>query len=543
MSLRMLSPRVAGCCALLILATPLWAQDGAVPATHPVAAIVAASPLPAQLQDFGAYVDSVRKQFDVPGIAVAIVKDGQVVFEQGFGVRELGKPEPVDARTKFAIASNTKAFTAAALQMLAEEGKLDMDARVTDYLPWFQMSDPYVTHEMRVRDLLAHRSGLGLGAGDLLYWPPTSYSTKEVVQRLRNVPLATSFRSAYAYDNILFAVATLVIEQVSGQSYADFIRTRILQPVGMDETLVDMTYLKPGMNAATGHAKFNFSELKPVPPMAWSNNPGAGGIYASVHDMAKWMNVQLAGGRLPSGKALFSESSQKQMWSMLTPMKIAEPSVPELSDTRPNFAGYGEGWFLSDYHGQRLVWHTGGWPGMVSRVTLVPDLKLGVVVLTNQESGAAFNAVTYRVLDAFLGRDKKDWVAAYAASVKKNEGNADDSWKRHEAARDKAAKPSLPLAGYTGSFRDPWYGDIVVSQQGGKLRMSFSKTAQLVGTMEPWQHDSFIVHWDDRSLNADAFVTYSLDADGKVREVRMQPVSPLTDFSFDFQDLRLTPVK
>ncbi|WP_199098668.1 serine hydrolase [Dyella sp. ASV21] len=543
MSLRPLSLRLITYGVLMALAAPIWAQDTV---STPVAAAEHRAPaaaLPAQLADFTAYVDSVRKQFDVPGIAVAIVKDGQVVLEQGYGQREQGKPDAVDARTLFAIASNTKAFTAASLQMLAEEGKLDMDARVIDYLPWFQMSDPYITREMRVRDLLAHRSGLGLGAGDLLYWPPTTYSTKEVVQRLRNVPLATSFRSAYAYDNILYAVATLVIEQVSGQSYADFLRTRIFQPVGMDEALVDMTALKPGMDVAMGHAKFNFTELKPVPPMAWTNNPGAGGIYASVHDLAKWMNVQLAGGKLPDGKVLFTERSQKQMWSMLTPMKIGEPPVPELREIRPNFAGYGEGWNLSDYQGQRLVWHTGGWPGMVSRLTLVPELKLGVVVLTNQESGAAFNAVTLRVLDAYLGKNKKDWVAAYATAVKKSEGNADDSWKQHEAARDKSSKPSLPLAGYAGTFRDPWYGDVTVSQQGGKLRLSFSKTAQLQGTMAPWQHDTFIVRWDDRALNADAFVSYTLDADGKVREVRMEPISPLTDFSFDFQDLRLAPVK
>ena len=541
MSRRVLSPRLACCAALLVFACPAWSQS---PDTAPEAALSASPALPPQLQDFGAYVDGARKQFDVPGIAVAIVKDGQVVMEQGFGVKETGKSGAVDAHTLFAIASNTKAFTAAALQMLAEQGKLKMDDRVIDHLPWFQMSDPYVTREMRVRDLLAHRSGLGLGAGDLLYWPPTKYSTKEVVQRLRDVPLATSFRSAYAYDNILFAVATLVIEETSGQSYADFLRDHLFKPVGMDESLVDMTYLKPGMDVAVGHAKFDFKDLRPVPPMAWVNNPGAGGIYASVHDLAKWMNVQLAGGRLPGGDArLFKEESQKQMWSMLTPMKIGEPPVPELAATKPNFAGYGEGWFLSDYRGHRLVWHTGGWPGMVSRLTLVPELKLGVVVLTNQESGAAFNAVTYRVLDAYLGNDKTDWVAAYAAAVKKSEANADDSWKKHEAARDKNSRPSLPLDKYAGTYRDPWYGDIAVAQEGGKLRMRFGKTPQLVGTMTPWQHDTFIVRWDDRSLNADAFVTFSLDADGGIREVRMQPISPLTDFSFDFQDLRLTPVK
>ncbi|QRN52096.1 serine hydrolase [Dyella caseinilytica] len=553
MPLSPLSLRLAGCSALLVFASavPAWSMPAAPEqAATPAAQQAEQASLPPMLQDFDAYVDGVRKTFNVPGIAVAIVKDGKVVFEKGYGLRETGKPDKVDAHTLFAIASNTKAFTAAALQMLAEQGKLDMDGRVTDYLPWFQMSDPYVTHEMRVRDLLAHRSGLSLGAGDLLYWPPTSYTTRDVVERLAKVPLTNGFRSHYAYDNILFAVATLIIEKVSGQSYAQYLREHIFKPVGMDESLVDMTYLKPGMDYATGHALYDFKDLKPVPPMAWLNDPGAGGIYASVHDLAKWMNVQLAGGELPGNGAdgksrrLFSQDSQNQMWTMLTPIPVSKPPVPELQPLMPNFSGYGEGWFLSDYHGQKLVWHTGGWPGMVSRVTLVPGQKLGVVVLTNQESGAAFNAVTYRVLDAYLNPGSKtDWAAIYDKAVQHAHGDSDDSWKKHEAARDPNSKPSLPLANYAGTYRDPWYGDIIISNEGGKLRLRFSKTKQLVGTMEPWQHDTFIVRWDDRALNADAFVNFALDVDGHVREVRMEPISPLTDFSFDFQDLRLVPLK
>jgi CubicO group peptidase (beta-lactamase class C family) len=553
MPLSSLSLRLAGCSALLVFASAAsaWSPPAAPEETAVLASpAIAQTGLPPMLQDFGTYVDNVRKTFNVPGIAVAIVKDGKVVFEQGYGLREAGKPDKVDAHTLFAIASNTKAFTAAALQMLSEQGKLDMDGRVTDYLPWFQMSDPYVTHEMRVRDLLAHRSGLSLGAGDLLYWPPTSYTTKEVVERLGKVPLTNGFRSHYAYDNILFAVATLIIENVSGQSYAEYLRQHIFKPVGMDESLVDMTYLKPGMDYATGHALENFKDLKPVPPMAWLNDPGAGGIYASVHDLAKWMNVQLAGGELSGigadGKPrrLFSQDSQNQMWTMLTPIPVSKPPISELQPLMPIFSGYGEGWFLSDYHGQKLVWHTGGWPGMVSRLTLVPGTKLGVVVLTNQESGAAFNAVTYRVLDAYLNPGSKtDWAAVYDKAVQHAHADADDSWKKHQAARDPNSKPSLPLASYAGTYRDPWYGDILISNEGGKLRLRFSKTKQLVGTIEPWQHDTFIVHWDNRALNADAFVNFALDVDGHVREVRMQPVSPLTDFSFDFQDLRLVPLK
>lgn len=498
--------------------------------------------LPAGMQQFDAQMERVRKQFDVPGIAVAIVKDGQIVLERGYGVRELGKPALVQANTLFAIASNTKAFTAASLSILADEGKLSLDDKVIEHLPWFRMSDPYVTNEMRVRDLLAHRSGLSLGAGDLLYWPTTSYTTEEVVQRLAKVPLKGGFRDRYAYDNILYAVAQKVIEQVSGQSYAAFLQQRIFTPVGMAGTRFNADHLQPGDTAAVGHAKYDFSKLRTVAPLTWSNNSGAGGVYSSAHDMALWMNVQLAGGALADGTPLFSAKRQREMWSMITPISVPEPAVPELAAARPNFAGYGEGWSLSDYRGHRLVWHTGGWPGMVSRLTLVPEQKLGVVVLTNQEVGAAFNAVTLQVLDAFLQLPATDWTAAYAKAAEKADAEADTSWKHHEQARAKRSAPSLPLSGYAASYRDPWYGEVVIRQEGKRLRLQFAKTAQLVGTLEHWQHDSFIVRWDDRSLNADAFVNFALTPDGKVREMRMEAVSPLTDFSFDFQDLVLTPV-
>jgi len=519
-----------------------WLGSGLVLAMGVAAPMASAQEaVPTELQQLDATVERVRQQFDVPGVAVAVVKDGKVLLERGWGLRELGKPEPVQADTLFAIASNTKAFTATSLNLLAEEGKLKMDDRVVDHLPSFRMSDPYVTGEMRIRDLLSHRSGLSLGAGDLLFWPTTRYSNAEVVARLAQVPLKNGFRDRYAYDNILYAVAQQVIEKVSGQSFADFLQQRIFDKVGMSETRYNADHLLPGDKAAVGHAKYDFKDLRPVPPLTWSNNAGAGGIYSSVHDLAKWMNVQLAEGKLADGTPLFTEKTQQQMWQMQIPQVVPKPSVPELAPARPNFAGYGEGWSLSDYRGQKLVWHTGGWPGQVSRLTLVPEQNLGVVVLTNQESGAAFNAITMSVLDAMLGAQGNDWVAAYAAGVAKAQGNADEGWDKHVAARDAKSKPSLPLARYAGTYRDAWYGDVFVEQQGGKLRLRFGATADLVGTMEHWQHDTFIVRWDNRSLNADAFVNFSLDPDGKVREVRMQAVSSLTDFSFDFQDLLLKP--
>lgn len=505
---------------------------------------VAAAELPARLADLDARVEQVRRTFEVPGMAIAIVKDGELVMAQGYGLREVGRPEPVDADTLFAIASITKGFTASALSMLVEDGKLAMDDRVIDHLPWFRMSDPYVTREMRIRDLLVHRSGLGLGAGDLLFWPATSYSTREVVERLAQVPLAHGFRERYAYDNVLYAVAQLVIESVSGESYADFVQRRIFTPVGMSTSRINSDALRPGDNVASGHARAGFTAPPaPVARMAWSNNSAAGGIYASASDMAKWMQVQLDAGVLPGGGGrLFGAARQRGMWSMVTPIPIAEPAVPELAALRPDFAGYGEGWSLSDYRGHKLVWHTGGWPGMVSRLTLVPELELGIVVLTSQETSAAFNAVTMQVLDAYLDAPDTDWTAAYAAAVARSGDKADADWKAHVDARDARRAPSRPIAAYAGTYRDPWYGDVVITREGDGLALQFSRTAQLLGDLEHWQGDTFVVRWRDRALNADAFLTFALTPDARVREARMEAISPQTDFSFDFHDLRLVPL-
>lgn len=506
-----------------------------------------AAQLPPRLADLDAVAERVLTEFEVPGMAVAIVRDGEVLLARGWGVRELGRPERVDERTLFAIASNTKAFTSALLAQLVDEKKLRWDDRVIEHLPWFAMSDPYVTREMRVRDLLVHRSGLGLGAGDLLFWPATSYTTEEVVRRLRHVPLSTSFRAEYAYDNILYAAAGLVIEQVTGLPWAEAVRQRIFVPAGMVDAQPNCLTLPLTANVATGHAKFDFKELRPVAPLAWDNNSAAGGIYAHVADLAKWMNAQLAGGRLPDGpdgaeRRLFSTARRDEMWTMVTPIPIRTPA-PALAEVKPNFLGYALGWDVRDYRGRKLVSHTGGWPGQVSRTTLVPALNLGVVVLTNQEEGAAFQAMTLHVLDAFLEAPPKDWVAAFAEVARTGRQSSDQSWEKQLAARAKDSRPSLALADYGATYRDPWYGDVRLAVEQGRLTMQFEKTAQLVGDLEHWQHDTFIVRWRDRSLNADAFVSFALSPDGAVREMRMEAVSPLTDFSFDFHDLRLVPVR
>ncbi|KAB8162819.1 serine hydrolase [Lysobacter maris] len=539
--------------ALLVLALASTGMLAAAPSARAQEAMQAAAAAePAELAGFDAFVETTRETFDVPGIAVAIVRDGEVVLERGYGLRDLQTRAPVGPRTLFAIASNTKAFTSASLSILADEGRLSLDDRVIDHLPWFRMSDDYITGEMRVRDLLVHRSGLGLGAGDLLYWPTTDYSTEEVARRLRHVPIDGSFRGQYAYDNILYGVAQLVIEAASGQSYAQFLQQRILDPLGMASTRFNSDTLRADDEIATGYAKADFKDLQPAPRMAWANVSGAGGLYSSVHDMTRWMRMQLAGGSYHDAagetRRLFSEKRQQAMWTVVTPRAVGKAPVPELAPAMPNFSGYGEGWNLSDYRGEKLVWHTGGWPGMVSRLTLVPERGIGIVVLTNAEVGGAFQAVTLRALDAMLGAPAEsptehDWNAAFAAALAASRGKADEDWDKHVAARDARSKPSLPVADYAATYRDPWYGDVAIERDGERLRMRFTRTPALRGTLEHWQHDTFIVRWDERWLNADAFVSFALDPDGKVREARMEAVSPLTDFSFDFQHLRLAPVE
>jgi CubicO group peptidase (beta-lactamase class C family) len=493
-------------------------------------------PLP---RDLDRYVADVMRTFEVPGVSLAIVKDGRVLLAKGYGVRKLGDPAPVDAKTLFGIASNTKAFTATALGLLVEEGKLEWDAPVIRYLPWFQMWDAWVTRELTVRDLLVHRSGLGLGAGDLLWWPPTPLDRTEIARRLRFIEPATSFRTAYAYDNVLYTVAGEVIETVSGQTWEDFVSSRILARVGMTGSNVMHSGAGLAGNVATPHARIE-GTVRPVAPFLSDNTNPAGGINAGAEDMAKWLIVQLDSGRLHDSVRLFSPRTARELWTIVTPIPSGNPP-PELMALRAGFNGYALGFGIRDYRGEKVVTHTGGLPGYVSRLTLVPDRKLGIMVLTNQESGAAFEAITYRVLDHYLGAPPTDWLAAFRTVSARSDSMMAAAEARTAAARDTASRPSLALGKYAGTYTDAWYGDVAIALESGRLVMRFGNTPALVGDLEHWQYDTFVVRWRDRELRADAFVTFNLEPDGSIAEARMRAVSPATDFSFDFHHLRLVP--
>jgi CubicO group peptidase (beta-lactamase class C family) len=506
------------------------------------AALSAAAPLAGQgaPRNLDRTVARVLQAFEVPGLALTIVKDGKVVVARGYGVKTLGQPDPVDAQTLFGIASNTKVFTATALGLLVERGLLEWDAPVVRYLPWFAMWDPWVTQHITIRDLLVHRSGLGLGAGDLLWWPPSTYDRKEISYRLRYIEPVTSFRSAYAYDNVLYTVAGEVIEAVSGKTWEDFVQTEILDRVGMRTGNVRHSAAEGGGNVASTHARVE-GAVRVVKPFASDNTNPAGGINAGAEDMARWLMVQLDSGRIGSEGRLFTEGTARELWGIVVPRDPGAPP-PELAPLRAGFLGYALGLNVRDYRGQKLITHTGGLPGYVSRVAFMPDQKLGVAVLTNMESGAAFDALTWTVLDHYLGAPAFDWIDAYV----KLEERAAAAMRQAEAAtagsRDTTSRPSLPLERYAATYRDAWYGDIEIRVEEGRLVMQFAKTPSLLGDLEHWQYDAFVARWRDRELRADAFVTFALEPDGSIREARMRAVSPATDFSFDFQDLLLKPV-
>jgi hypothetical protein len=289
---------------------------------------------------------------------------------------------------------------------------------------------------------------------------------------------------------------------------------------------------------ALPHSKAG-GKLEPLPHEDVDNNAPAGAINSCVADLAKWVTVQLNRGDMGSSR-LFSEAQSKEMWSPQTVIPIGAPAA--LGALSPNFSAYGLGWMLNDYRGKKIVSHTGGLAGYVSRVTMVPDLKLGIVVLTNQEAGGAFQAVTYTILDRYLGAPETDWVAPFLAQEKQGETGAKETVKQAAAKRNASSRPSLPPASYAGHYRDAWYGDVSIEEHGGKLTISFTHTRQLTGDLEHWQYDTFVARWRDRTLAADAYATFSLKPDGSIDEVKMTPVSPLTDFSFDFQDLLLRPV-
>jgi len=505
------------------------------------------SALAAPPADLDRRVEELRRASELPGMAIAIVEDGKITLARGYGVRRLGGRDAVDADTIFMTGSTGKAVTVAALATLVDAGKIGWDDKVIDHLPDFRMYDPWVTREMTIRDLLVHRSGLGLGAGDLLFVPRSNRSRADTVRALRHIKPTTSFRSGYAYDNILYTVAGALIEAVSGQSYENYLRQQVFKPAGLLTATSDESTRVATINRAYPHGR-NRGAVRGLGPLQMLDETDqlgaastpAGLLAMSANDLAKWLKIQLARGRTADGGRLFSEASSAEMWNPQTIEPIS-PVPPGFEATKPMFKAYALGWEVAEYGGAKIISHSGGVFGFITMVVLIPEKNVGFAITMNAEEGAVRRGLTYELLDHYLGRPHVDWAGRYKTLLTTMLSNARKAVDATAAAPAKIG-PSLPLDRYSGQYRDPWYGRITVSRGGNGLAINFDDTPKMGGPLVHHQYDTFIARFTDRNIEP-AFVSFGLDAEGKVERITMKPVSPTADFSFDYQDLLFTPVK
>jgi len=491
-----------------------------------------------------------------PAVSLALVRDGKTVLAKGYGVRRQGKAEPADEHTLFAIASNSKNVTAACLAILVDEGKVKWDEPIRTYLPGFTLSDPMVGERITVRDTLSHRAGFGLGAGDLLFWPNSDRTRAEVLAQAAFVPIEDGFREDYHYCNLMFVVAGAVIEKVSGLSWEDFVQTRIFDKVGMAES-VPLARLADPKKSALPHGRVGpplryqgaMTQIAEsiVEVWNWDSAAAAGGICASAHDWAKWIAVRLNDGKLADGSRLFSEAAAREMVKPNIIVSSSNGPTAELPN-RAVASTYAMGLQVQDYRGERLATHGGGSPGGISATVLIPGRKIGFSVFTNAEESFLLRALRSGLSDIAMNQVDVDWIAD---SKKREAEGTEKSLKAAveiDARQAAGAAPSMPLDAYVGTWRDPWYGDIVIEQKTegrGRNRktglwLRFTHTPALQGWLEPYDGETFRTRFPDKR-EEDAFITFNI-ATAKPATATVKGVSPDIDFSYDYQDLRLTRV-
>ena len=468
--------------------------------------------------DFDEYVNKALKDWGAPGAAIAIVKDDRIVYAKGFGVRELGKPEPIDQNTLFAIGSSSKAFTAASIAILVDQAKLKWDDPATKYLPGFQLFDPYSTRELTVADLLSHRSGLA--RGDLL-WYASEYDRNEVLRRVRYLKPSWSLRARFGYQNIMFLAAGQIIPSVTGKTWDDFLRERIFMPLNMKSTSTSIKAFAGNNNVATPHSKIEDT----VRAIAWRNIDNiapAGSINSNVQDMAQWLRLHLGEGMYEKQR-LVSAGSIKEMQTPQTIIRLEGQRGSLYPDS--HFLTYGLGWFLSDYRGKKIVEHGGAIDGMRAEVAMIPEEKLGLVVLTNLNGTILPVALMYKIFDFYLKAPERDWSAEMLKVEKRAEDQAKAAEKKAESERVKGTTPSLALAKYAGTFESDMYGATKIALENDKLVVRFGPN--FTGDLEHWHYDTFRVTWRD-PMQGKGFVNFKLNAQGKADVVSIENLSEFT---------------
>lgn len=479
------------------------------------------------------------------GFAIGVVKDGQIVHVKGYGLNSIDSKERVTAHTPFGIASTSKAFTAAALAILVDRGKVKWEDKVITYLPEFKMYDDYVTHNFTIQDLLTHRSGLGLGAGDLMIFPDGSdFKIDDVLRAFQHFEPVSAFRTKFDYDNLLYLVAGELTARVSGQTWESFVKKEILNPLEMNHAYTSVQDASLKETIARPHA-FDGQSLKMIQTDLSTKgrsklNGAAGGIWASADDLCKWMLIQLNEGKYGPdlSQTLFSVEQHREMWRLHTPIN---QQLDPRSPFKVNFSGYGLGWFVSDFNGFLKVEHSGLIAGMSSEITLIPELELGIVVLNNSEGAGLLNGLMgFLLLDEYLALETDvNWLQMAKGMQQQGQQMGDPDTDKVWSIVEANQNIQIQKDKYTGIYEDPWFGKVEIFEKQGTLWFKSYKSPRLNGKMSFYQDQTFAIKWAYQDMKADAFASFSLDKKGQAQSIQMKGISRFIDFSFDFQDLDL----
>jgi len=518
-------------CIVLLYVFSSWAQAATADAAKSMKRI--------SDKEIAAVVKKARDTFYIPGMSVGIVHKNKVVHLQGYGIKDMNTKAKVDQNTYFRLASTSKAFTAASLAILVDDGKISWQDKVTDYLPNFKMQDHWVTGEFTIEDLLTHKSGLVSSAGDSMLWPePSGFTREEIIGNLRHLSPEYSFRSKYAYSNLLYITAGELVAKVSGLPWEDFVAQRIFKPLKMNCFAGDMPE-STLTNVAMPHGERNGKFFK-IPRNGINGqalvSAAAGGIVCNANSMTHWLQTLLSTKNNKTDNAVFSFKQLTNMWQSHTILPL---SKEEAARNHSHFRTYGLAWRKSDFLGYELISHTGTLSGMQAYVALIPELELGVVLLNNGDNSGARSAVMQTILRGFIPNAKQmDWVADY----KKERA---EKLKKH-TAKNKTPKGlgKIILANnsYSGTFQDNWFGDIVIKNTNKGLRISSTKMITLQGSLEPFNDHSFVIRWDNKNAARDAFIHFKLNINGEVSSFELTPFKLEAGNKHEYRDMRFVKI-
>lgn len=476
--------------------------------------LVAQGTTAAQVRELDAFIARGVRDWQIPGLTVSIVRNDSVLFARGYGVRRLGAAGVVDAQTQFGIMSTTKAFTALAMALLVDDGKLAWNDPITKHLPEFQFSDPFLTREATVKDLLTHN--IGIGNADLM-WARGDISATEIMRRVRFLPASYSLRGGFAYQNVMYGAAGELVGRVSGMRWSDFVRTRILQPLGMTNTYTTYAEMHAASGANQSEPHFRIRDtIRVIADETVDVLPAAGSIWSNATDMAKWLRFLLDSGRV-DGKRIVSEAGYRE-WLKPQSFVTASEFYPTASVTKPHWMTYGLGWFQQDFRGRFLAFHTGSLAGRTAMVGLLPDARTGIFIAGNLDHAEFRHALMLQAMDIVAGTNggaKRDWSAEFLTLYNGLDAEGKKRVAAMESTRVTGTVPSHPLASFAGTYTHPAWGDVTVTVEGTGLRVALGPGADNTGVMQHWQYDTFRGELGD-GRGGKSLVVFQLDVAGTV---------------------------